>query len=50
MDGYAPHVHPVPKEPGRVLDPLELELQTIVRCHVDAGNQTQVFGKSSKNS
>jgi hypothetical protein len=29
-----------------VLDPLELELQTVVSCHVNAGNRTWVLWKS----
>lgn len=28
-------------------NPLELELQTVVNCHADAGNRTQVFRKNS---
>jgi hypothetical protein len=27
----------------RALEPLELELWMVVSCHMDAGNQTQVF-------
>lgn len=30
-----------------VSNPLKLELQTVVNCHADAGNQTQVFWKDS---
>lgn len=33
-----------------VSDPLGLELHMIVSLHVGSGNQTQVFGKSSKCS
>jgi hypothetical protein len=32
------------------LDPLELELDMIMSHHVGSGNQTQVFGKTSKCS
>ena len=37
--GCVPDVH-------GVSDPLELELQVLVSCHVGAGNQTLVLGKS----
>lgn len=33
-----------------VPDCLELELQTLVKHHVHAGNQNQIFGKSSQLS
>jgi hypothetical protein len=32
----------------KVLDPLELELSTVVSCHVGAGNQTWVLCKSTR--
>lgn len=32
----------------QALDPLELELQMFVNCHVDARNQTWVLRKSSQ--
>jgi hypothetical protein len=31
----------------RASDPLELELQTAVSCHVGAGNRTRLFWKIS---
>ena len=37
-----------PRDKTRALGPPQLDLQTIVICHVGAGNQTQVFWKSSK--
>lgn len=38
----------VPVEARRKADYLELELETIVKCHVYAGDQIQVFFESSK--
>lgn len=32
------HVHAVPAEYRRVLEPLKIELKTVVNCHVGAGN------------
>jgi hypothetical protein len=32
------------------LNPLELELQTVMRCHVGAANRTPVFCKSTEYS
>lgn len=38
------------REPGRTWDPLELELQMVVNCHVGAGNPIEVLFKGSKLS
>ena len=35
---------------GKALALLELEFETVVSCHVDVGNQTQVPYKSSQCS
>jgi hypothetical protein len=32
----------------RALDQLELELKTVVSCHVGAGNQTRILWQSSQ--
>lgn len=39
----------MPRGQKRAQDPVELELQTAVRCHVDAKNLTQVLSKGSKH-
>ena len=39
----APHVCNTHGGSRKMLDPLELELQTIVNCHVDAGTQTRIL-------
>ena len=38
------------RDQKRELNHLKLELQMVVSCYVDAGNQTWVFCKSSKCS
>ena len=38
-----PHTHSVQECQKKMSDPLELELQTVVSCHVGAGNQTLVL-------
>lgn len=40
-------MHGVLKGQKRALDLLEPELQRITSCHVGAGNQVQILGKSS---
>lgn len=35
-----------PRSPRRILHALKLNLQRIVRCHVDAGNCTRVLPKN----
>ena len=43
---YVPHVCLVPEEARRGdQTPLELELQMVMSCHVDAENQTQGLWK-----
>ena len=37
------------KSQKRVLDPLELELEMVVSCHVDAGTRTQVLYKINRS-
>ena len=39
-----------PLRPEETAGPLELQLQTVTSCHVDAGNQTLVLWKSSQHS
>ena len=40
---YVPGAH---RGQQRVLDPLEVGLEVVVRCHVGDGNQTQILGKN----
>jgi hypothetical protein len=46
------HVYQVyawcPQRPEEGIRSLELEFQTVISCHVRAGNQTQVLWKSSQ--
>ena len=44
---YTAHIPGVCRGWKRVLDPLQLELQMVVSCHVGAENQTWVLWKSS---
>ena len=37
------HIHAVHEEPEKSVNPLELELQKVVSCHVGAGNRTLVL-------
>lgn len=48
---YLTHTQSLRLSPGQksVMDPLELELQTIVSHHVGAGNTVQVVCKSSQS-
>jgi hypothetical protein len=41
----APYVCNAHGDQKRTLDPLGLELQTVVKCHVDAGDQTKLLEK-----
>lgn len=47
MYAHVPHVCFVPIGQKKMPDPLELELQKVVSCHVGAGTQTQTLPKSS---
>lgn len=47
MYAHVPHVCFVPRGQKKMPDPLELELQKVVSCHVGAGTQTQTLPMSS---
>jgi hypothetical protein len=47
---YAPQACTTHWGHGKALDPLELDLQAAVSCHVGVGNQSQVFWKNSQCS
>lgn len=46
--GYVPHVFKSLWSSKEAADPLELEFQVVGICHVNAGNPTWNFCKSSK--
>jgi hypothetical protein len=47
---HVPCIYSAHGDQKRELDPLELEIQTIVSYHVGAGNQIQVLSKNSQCS